>query len=142
MKSMTRLFALALAASLGSAVGVGLSGTAHAQVAPSVTVDGQGTFNAHSGSATITGTFNCGNNTGFTFIDANLSQTVGRVSTVFGSFFSDNFNCTPDLSGTWTVTISPTNGAFRGGKATGSALLVVEGSGVAETTSPVKLKGG
>jgi hypothetical protein len=109
--------------------------------ATAIAVNPQGTFAARSGAATLTGTFDCGDTSGFAFIEVNLSQSVGRVSTVFGSTFVDIPNCTPGASGTWTGTISPSNGQFRGGHAVANARLVVDSTGVAETSQAVQLHG-
>jgi hypothetical protein len=143
MKLMKRVVSLAVAAQVTMILmgAVGPVTAAQAQAAPSVTVDATGTFDARTGSAILTGTFACGDAEGFAFVEVNLSQTVGRVSTVFGSAFADIPPCTPGASGTWTATISPSNGEFRGGPATASARLVVDDAGIAETTSTVRLRG-
>lgn len=139
MRSIKGLGMLALATSVATAVTVGVSVTAaHAQ-ATAISVDPVGMFDAESGAATITGTVDCGGAEGPSTIEANLSQSVGRVSTVFGSSFADIEPCTAGAQRDWTVTIFPSNGKFRGGKATASARLLDTG---AETTEPVSLKGG
>jgi len=143
MRLMKRVGSLAVAAQVTMMLtgAVGPVTAAEAQAAPSVTVDATGTFDAQTGSATLTGTFACGDAEGFAFIEVNLSQTVGRVSTVFGSTFADIPPCTASASGAWTATISPSNGEFRGGRATASARLVVDAAGIAETTTTVRLRG-
>jgi hypothetical protein len=125
-----------------TATAVAMSASAvQAQTSPAVTVNPNGSFN-RDGSATITGTFDCGNASGDTSIQVNLSQLVGRVSTVFGSAFADVPACTPGLTGTWTATIPPSNGQFKGGQARANAQLVVNGVGVAETGADVRLRHG
>jgi len=104
-----------------------------------VTVDPVGTFDAHTGQATITGTVSCGSTSGFVDLEGNLRQFVGRVSTVFGSFIGDVPACTPDASLPWSVTVEPTNGQFRGGSASANVRVAVDSS-TAETSAPVKLK--
>jgi hypothetical protein len=143
MRWMRRLCTFALTASIATAVTVGeVSVTAaQAQAGPSITVDPIDVFNA-DGSATLTGTFDCGDSEGFAFIEANLSQPVGRVSTVSGSGVGDIAACAPNASGTWTALMVPSNGKFRGGHAVANARLVVDddGMGIAETATPVKLR--
>ncbi|MER5333021.1 DUF6299 family protein [Micromonospora sp. NPDC002717] len=143
MRSVRQLGRLALVACLATAATFGVSpGAALAQSA-AITVDPVGTFDAQSGTATISGTYDCGDARGFAFIEVNLSQRVGRVSTVTGSAFTEIPECTDDTSsGTWTATVPASNGAFRGGQATASARLVVDTTAVAETTEPVRLSGG
>jgi hypothetical protein len=81
-----------------------------------VTVAPQGTFDARTGTATLHGTFTC---TDADFIDifGDVTQTVGRVSTVHGSFeFLEEGAC-DGASHAWTAVVSPDNGKFAGGKA-------------------------
>ncbi|MGC5018398.1 DUF6299 family protein [Micromonospora sp. DT47] len=141
MRSVRQLGRLLLATIVATVVALGASSGAALAQSAAITVDPVGTFDTST--ATISGTYDCGDATGFAFIEVNLSQRVGRVSTVTGSAFVDITECSDDTSaGTWTATIPAGNGAFRGGSATASARLVVEGVGVAETTEPVRLKGG
>lgn len=115
-------------------------GVALAQGTATVTISPTGTFDAQTGLAEISGTFDCGDFTGSSLIEVTLNQQVGRVSTVTGSGFSD-LECTAGLTGTWSAQIIPTNGEFRGGKAFASARLVVNGTAVAETGRTVQLRG-
>jgi hypothetical protein len=135
---MTKVRALLLALSI--ALAVTISPTPALAQSTAISIEPTGTF-ARSGTATLTGTFDCGDNSGFAFIEVNLSQPVGRVSTVSGSAFAEIPACTPGASGTWTATIVPNNGQFRGGRASANARLVVEGVGVAETGQAVRLSG-
>lgn len=131
---------LAFAVLVTAAV-LGVSATAAQAQATGVTVNTTGTFQARTGVATISGTYACGDTSGFAFVEVVLSQPVGRVSTVSGSAFAEIPECTPGASGTWTATVSPSNGKFRGGSAQASARLVVNGVGEAETAQTVRLHG-
>ena len=112
----------------------------HAQSA-AITVEPTATFDAQSGSATVTGTYACGDSSGFTFIEVVVRQSVGRVSTVTGSAFAEVAECIPGATGTWAAEVFPSNGEFRGGKATASAQLLVNGVGQAETGQVVGIRG-
>jgi hypothetical protein len=140
MKWIKTIRALVLATLVALAVLAASATAAQAQGA-SITVDPIGTFDAQSGTATLTGTFACGDASGFAFIEVVLRQPVGRVSTVSGSAFAEIAACTPGATGTWTATVSPSNGQFRGGRASASARLVVDGTAIAETSQTVQLRG-
>jgi hypothetical protein len=93
----------------------------HAEAAPppiavDVTVNPTGTFNPTTGSATISGTLQCPNETAnFAFVSVNLSQSVGRF-TIFGSGSIDAV-CTGTPQ-PWSVEVFPFNATkFSGGKA-------------------------
>jgi len=137
MRRTALLGSLALAAALSLAP----SGAALAQTGPEVTVAPTGTFSTQTGAATLSGTYSCGDNSGFAFIEVVLSQNVGRVSTVSGSAFAEIPPCSPGVTGTWTATVGPTNGQFRGGNTSASARLLVDGSAAAETGATVRLHG-
>ena len=80
-----------------------------------VTVDPVATFNAQTGSATVTGTVTCsGTDIELAFIDVQLSQRVGRF--VVSGAGSTGFECD---GGTheWSVEVFGQNGLFKGGKA-------------------------
>lgn len=113
---------------------------AFAQVAPSVTIAPTGTFDAGTGTATVSGDYSCGETEGFAFVEVVLQQDVGRVSTVSGSAFAEIEPCAPGVDGNWTATVTPSNGEFRGGPASASARLVVDDTGAAETSSSVRLR--
>jgi hypothetical protein len=83
-----------------------------------VTVDPQGSFDGKTGVARIHGTFTC---TDASFINLNgeARQSVGRVSTVLGSFSfneveTDTCNGEPHP---WEADVLPSQGKFAGGKA-------------------------
>ena len=130
------------AAVVGTVFALALLTTASAVSAQSaaITVDPTATFDVQSGSATVTGTYACGDGSGFTFVEVVLRQSVGRVSTVTGSAFAEVAECTSGATGTWSAEVFPSNGEFRGGKATASAQLVVNGLGQAETGQMVRLR--
>jgi hypothetical protein len=78
----------------------------------SVTVDPVGSFNAHTGAATIRGSVTC---TGgdFVFLETDLRQNVGRV-TITGSGTTE-LPC--DGTYRWSIDVLGDNGRFAGGKA-------------------------
>jgi hypothetical protein len=80
-----------------------------------VTLDPIGQFHAGTGSATVSGTVTCSGATDFAFLDVELRQAVGRVSTVSGLGFTD-VTC-DGATHKWTVEVFPDNGKFAGGKA-------------------------
>ncbi|MEV6207228.1 hypothetical protein [Kitasatospora sp. NPDC051914] len=136
MKRTTLLGSLVLTAALTLIP----AGAVFAQTGPEVTVASIGTFDAQTGVATLTGTFACGDSSGFATIELVLSQQVGRVSTVSGSSFADIPECTPGATGTWTALVPSSNGEFRGGQAQASARILVDGS-TAETGAAIRLRG-
>jgi len=79
-----------------------------------VTVDPVGTFNAQTGSATVTGTVTCsGTDIQFAFVDVQLSQRVGRfVVTGFGSTGIECDGATHE----WSVEVFGQTGLFKGGR--------------------------
>jgi hypothetical protein len=79
-----------------------------------VTVNPKAQFNAHTGEATLSGTVVCSADTSFSFIDVQLSQKVGRISTIRG-FGSIEVSCDGAVH-PWAVTVVPDSGEFRGGK--------------------------
>ncbi len=84
-----------------------------------VSVDPRGTFDAHTGVATLTGTYMCAPSDGgtveYAFLDIMLSQRAGRVY-IQGGGFVEPLLC--DGTGQpWTVTTEWSNGLFKGGKA-------------------------
>ncbi len=79
-----------------------------------VTVNPVGSFNAKTGSATITGTVTCIGLADGANIDVQLRQTVGRfVITGFGSVQSP---CDGTVR-SWSAEVVPDNGLFKGGRA-------------------------
>jgi hypothetical protein len=79
-----------------------------------LTVNPYGTFNSHTGTATISGTYTCTDGD-FIEVDVEARQRVGRlVITGFGSFF--DFGTCDGTSHPWSAEIFPQNGIFKGGK--------------------------
>ena len=104
-----------------------------------VTVAPSGGF-TKAGEAIITGTASC--TYGFGSIGLSVTQPVGRVSTVQGSSFGP-LTCDGTVQ-PWSLTVTPFNGLFRGGKATVAAgASVCDGFACdhAQTTQAVTLKG-
>jgi hypothetical protein len=115
-------------------------GAAHTQVTATVTIDRVGVFDPHTGTATVTGTYSCGEFAGTGIIEVTLRQQVGRVATVTGSGFADVV-CVPGETGTWSAEVVPTTGEFRGGQAFASVRLLFNGQAV-ETGRTIRLRGG
>jgi hypothetical protein len=80
-----------------------------------VTLNRFGQFNAHTGSATVGGTVTCTGLAQFAFLDIEVRQAVGRVSTVDG-FGSVDVTC-DGVTHPWTAEVVPDSGKFAGGKA-------------------------
>ena len=106
-----------------------------------ITVDPTGTFDSHSGSATISGTVTCSGETELTFIDVELRQRAGRV--IISGFGSTDFAC-DGATHEWSVDVIGQNGLFKGGKS--AAVVFGVACGVFDCTesfqeASVKLKG-
>lgn len=78
------------------------------------TVNPRGTFNARTGEATISGTVTCSGVADFAFLEAQLTQSVGRFKVV-GFGFTD-VTCDGETR-PYSLLISGDNGTFAGGKA-------------------------
>lgn len=112
---------------------------AQAQAGPAVTIAPAGTF-SRAGAAEISGTYDCGQSTGFAFIEVTLTQDVGRFA-ITGPGTAEIPACAPGTtSGSWTA-LAAGNGKFRGGSAFASARLVIDTTGVAENGMTVRLRG-
>jgi hypothetical protein len=88
------------------------------QVAPPppvvhLTVNGSGTFNKVTGSATISGTVTCTGQADFGFIDSQLTQTVGRFT--ISGFGETDFVC-DGTTQAWSMQVFPFGGLFKGGQ--------------------------
>lgn len=79
-----------------------------------VTVDSVGHFN-RGGSATISGTVTCSGDVEFSFIDVQLTQTVGRFS-IDGFGSTEDFAC-DGTTQPWSVEVFGFTGQFKGGRA-------------------------
>jgi Family of unknown function (DUF6299) len=91
-----------------------------------VTLDPIGQFHARTGTATVSGTVTCAGVVDFAFLDIELRQNVGRVSTVRGFGFAD-VTC-DGVTRQWTAEIFPDNGKFAGGKAAEATFAVACGA--------------
>lgn len=81
----------------------------------SVTVDRKGSFNSKTGVATLRGSFTC-TDAEVIQIFGDVSQSVGRIATIRGSFgFFESGTC-DGTSHRWTADVAPDSGKFRGGK--------------------------
>lgn len=89
-----------------------------------VTVDPTGTFDAQTGSATITGTVTCTGTADFAYMEVQLRQTVGRF-TVSGYGFID-FAC-DGTTQPWSIVVLPDNGLFKGGRSVAVTFAVACG---------------
>jgi hypothetical protein len=79
-----------------------------------LTVDPTGRFNRKTGTATISGTYEC-TNAFFADIAGDVSQRVGRFI-IRGSFSTSEIQC-DGAAHPWTAEVFPENGTFAGGKA-------------------------
>jgi hypothetical protein len=79
-----------------------------------LTVNTTGTFNSRTGTATISGTYEC-TNAFFVDIFGDVTQRVGRF-TVHGVFETFNVEC-DGVVHPWSAEVVPENGTFAGGKA-------------------------
>jgi hypothetical protein len=81
----------------------------------SVSINPRGSFDSHTGSATIRGTVTCsGGEAEFTFIDVFVRQKVGRLF-IDGSGFVEGFTC-DGTTQDWSVEVFGFNGIFKGGR--------------------------
>jgi hypothetical protein len=81
----------------------------------SITVNPRGTFDPHTGGATIRGTVTCsGGEAEFTFIDVFVRQKSGRFF-IDGEGFVEGFTC-DGTTQDWSVDVFGYNGLFKGGK--------------------------
>ena len=131
-----RRWLIALVVAMVSVVSVA---PAHAQSITTFSIDPRGTFDPHTGQATISGTIACSEPLAG-FIEVSLQQRAGRLIVV-GSGFTD-VACSPEGT-TWSVTVSGP-GRFAGGQALASARaeFVVDGNTItAETSQQVRLRG-
>jgi hypothetical protein len=81
-----------------------------------ITVNRFGVVNAHTGVATISGTYTCTNGD-FINVSGDARQNVGRLITIVGSFgFSDSGTC-DEAPHSWSADVFPQSGKFAGGKA-------------------------
>ena len=80
----------------------------------SLTVNPRGTFNSHTGGATVSGTVTCTGDSEFSFIDVFMRQKTGRLF-IDGEGFIEGFAC-DGTTQPWTVDIIPFNGVFKGGR--------------------------
>ncbi len=103
-----------------------------------ITIDPVGTFNAQTGSVTLTGTVTCTEGA-FAFIDASLTQRVGRF-TVRGFGFADAL-CDGSAQ-PWTMEVIGETGLFKGGQAVAVAFgqACNFDCGFTEETATVRLR--
>ncbi len=82
-----------------------------------ITVNRTGTVDAHTGIATISGTYTCSNGSSLeAFVDASQKVGNGRNATIFGSgSFLDSGTCN-GAPHTWSAAVVPDSGKFAGGK--------------------------
>jgi hypothetical protein len=79
-----------------------------------LTVDATGTFDSHTGGATVTGTYMC-SNAFFVNVFGQVVQSVGRFK-ISGFFQTFDVQCDGEVH-PWSATVTASNGEFRGGKA-------------------------
>jgi hypothetical protein len=80
-----------------------------------LTVDGRGSFDSKTGYATLRGTYTC-TDADYLDVSGEVSQTVGRIATIRGSFgFFAGGTC-DGTSHRWSAQAQPNSGKFAGGK--------------------------
>lgn len=104
-----------------------------------VAVDPRGTFDAHTGAATLTGTYLCSPSEGgtldYAFLDVMVTQRAGRVYIQGGGFVEPVCDGT---GRTWTVTTEWANGLFKGGKVEAQVFGEACGAGSCATVEAVE----
>jgi hypothetical protein len=88
-----------------------------------VTVNPTGKFNKVTGSATIGGTVTCTGAADFTYIEVQLTQTVGRFKVSGYGFVENAFVC-DGTSQPWSVEVFGSGGLFKGGRAASVTIAV------------------
>ena len=78
-----------------------------------VTVDSTALFDAKTGSAILSGTIMCGADAEFAFLEAQLTQRVGRL--LIRGFGGTDVTC-DGTTRPWTIEVLGDNGLFKGGK--------------------------
>jgi len=86
-----------------------------------VTVNPRGSFDARTGSATISGTVTCDSTADFAFIDVTLEQPVGRF--IVRGYGSTDVIC-DGTTQPWSVDVLGDTGLFKGGKSVAVTLSV------------------
>ena len=89
---------------------------------PVLTVDSSGSFDAHTGTATVTGTASC-SATAFGYLFGSLSQSVGRIYTISGYGSPMNPLICDGSPHPWSFVVMPSSGLFKGGHATASVQM-------------------
>jgi hypothetical protein len=95
------------------------------------TVNHTGSFDAKSGTATISGTYTCTRRAVIDAVEVSLAQPIGRFIVSGGGETFPGAVCEPGTSFSWTLQVHSSNGKFAGGKAT--ARLAVFGHDDAES---------
>jgi hypothetical protein len=79
-----------------------------------LTIDPTGQFNSNTGTATVSGTYEC-SNASFVNVFGQVTQSVGRFK-ITGSFSTFDVQCDGEVH-PWSAEVTAFNGEFRGGKA-------------------------
>jgi ribosomal protein S8E len=79
-----------------------------------LTIDPTGQFNSKTGTATVSGTYEC-SNASFVSVFGQVTQSVGRFK-ITGSFSTFDVRCDGEVH-PWSAEVTAFNGEFRGGKA-------------------------
>jgi len=89
-----------------------------------VTVNPTGRFDSKTGAAIISGTIMCGSEAEFAFLEAQVTQRVGRL--LIRGFGGTEVTC-DDTVRPWELAVIGDNGLFKGGKAVSATLSVACG---------------
>ena len=90
-----------------------------------VTVNTTGRFDSKTGAAIISGTIMCGSDAEFAFLEAQVTQRVGRI--LIRGFNGTEVTC-DDTVRPWQLEVVGDNGLFKGGKAISATLSAACGA--------------
>jgi hypothetical protein len=90
----------------------------------SVTVDPTARFDPKTGTATVTGTMTCDGAAYWAGVEVYLQQKAGRL--LISGYGGRQLGC-PDGTRTWVVSVTETNGLFKGGTADVSVYAYASG---------------
>lgn len=89
-----------------------------------ITVNKNARFDSKTGAAILSGTFVCGSDAQFAFLEASVTQRVGRM--LIRGYGSTDLTC-DDTTRPWEMMVFGENGLFKGGKAVSATFSVACG---------------
>ncbi len=106
-----------------------------------VTVNSTASFDSKTGSALLSGTIRCGADAQFAFLEAQLTQRVGRL--LIRGFGGTDVTC-DGTTRPWTIEVVGDNGLFKGGKSASATFAAACGIAFCSeyfNESSIQLKG-